>query len=97
MNKTLYPRELRQDVTLNDLLNFFKESLNIYPELREDHLINHHINLVQDMIDRVGSKTLIRDVGTLSNQYIDPLPEQDMIQYANYFLDDAVQWSWENC
>ena len=88
---------LNQDVTLNDTLNYYKVSINLYPELKGDTLFNHHLNLLVGAIDKVGGSTKVITVGTLPNDYIEPLYEEDMILYANYFLDDAVQWSWEKC
>lgn len=97
MDKVNYKLNLKQDVNLNDVLNYYKVSINIYPELKEDPMFNHHLNLLVAMIANVGGSAKVTTVGTLSNEYIEPLYEEDMILYANYFLDDAVQWSWENC
>ena len=95
MSEIYYKINLNQDVLLNDTLNYYKESINLCPELKEDPLFSHHLNLLVDIICKVGGSTKVTTVGTLTNEYIEPLYEEDMILYANYFLDDAVQWSWE--
>lgn len=88
---------LNYEVTLNDLLNFYKESINIFPELSNDFQFSTDLNILIEKVEKLGGTTLITEIGTISEGLTEPMLEEDMILYANYFLNDAVQWSWENC